>query len=329
MMRGYVLKRLAFMLVTIVAISVVSFAIIQLPPGDYLSAYVAQLSASGVQVDQETLIALRIRYGLDQPIYMQYLRWVTGFFRGDMGQSFVWNMPVTKLIATRLPLTIVVSIVALVFAYVLAIPIGIYSAIRQYSFGDYLFTALGFVGLATPNFLLALVLMFVSYSYFGLDVGGLFSEQYVEAAWSGGKVIDMIKHLPVPVLVVGMASTASIIRTMRACLLDELRKQYVITARAKGLAEHRLLFKYPVRIALNPIISSLGWILPGIVSGETITAIVLGLPTIGPLLFNALLSQDMYLAGGIVMLLSIFVIAGTFLSDILLAVLDPRIRLER
>lgn len=248
---------------------------------------------------------------------------------GDFGRSFQWNEPVSKLIAARLPLTIVISLFTLIFTYVVAIPIGIYSATHQYSIGDYIFTVVGFIGLATPNFLLALVLMFIFYKYFGLSAGGLFSPHYQLAPWSVAKVIDMLKHLPIPVIVIGTAGTAGLIRVMRGCLLDELRKQYVITARAKGVAERVLLFKYPVRVAINPVISTIGWELPGIVSGETITAIVLSLPTTGPLLFRALMAQDMYLAGSTVMFLTSLTVIGTLLSDILLAWIDPRIRYEK
>ena len=248
---------------------------------------------------------------------------------GDFGKSFQWNMPVSELIGERLMLTVTISILTLLFTYVVAIPIGIYSATHQYSIGDYSFTIFGFAGLATPNFLLALILMFVFYKYFGLSAGGLFSIEYALAPWSVGKVIDMLKHLPIPIIVIGTAGTAELIRIMRGCLLDELRKQYVITARAKGVSERRLLFKYPVRIAINPIVSTIGWTLPTIVSGTTITAIVLSLPTTGPLLFRALISQDMYLAGSTIMFLTFLTVIGTLISDILLVWVDPRIRYER
>jgi len=317
------------MLVILVVVSVAAFIIIQLPPGDYLTSYILQLQASGTQVSESEVASLRKQYGLDLPMYLQYFKWVWNMLHGDFGRSFDWNRPVSDLIAERLPLTMIISLFTLIFTYVVAIPIGIYSATHQYSIGDYIFTVVGFAGLATPNFLFALILMFLFYKYFGLSVGGLFSPQYMRAAWSLAKFTDMLKHLPIPIIVIGTAGTAGLIRVMRGCLLDELRKQYVITARAKGVSERTLLFKYPVRIAINPIISTIGWTLPGIVSGETITAIVLNLPTTGPLLFQALLTQDMYLAGSTVMFLAFLTVIGTFISDLLLAWIDPRIRYEK
>lgn len=325
----YVIRRLLYMIVILLAVSVVAFIIIQLPPGDYLTSYIIKLRASGQEVDEAQIASLRKQYGLDLPIYSQYFFWMRRILQGDLGRSFQWNRPVNKLIAERLPLTVVISLLTLIFTYVVAIPIGIYSATHQYSVGDYTFTVIGFAGLAVPNFLLALVLMFMFYQYFNLSVGGLFSPQYTEVAWSVGKFIDILKHLPIPIIVIGTAGTAGLIRVMRGCLLDELRKQYVITARAKGVSERTLLFKYPVRLAVNPIISTIGWTLPAIVSGETITAIVLSLPTTGPLLFRALMAQDMYLAGSIVMVLTFLTVLGTVISDILLSWLDPRIRYEK
>lgn len=314
------------MIIILLAISVVSFVVIQLPPGDYLTYYMQRLKASGVEVGEAQIRSLERQYGLDLPVYAQYFKWMWNMLHGDFGRSFQWNRPVSELIAERLPLTVIISMLTLLFIYAVAIPIGIYSATHQYSIGDYGFTVFGFAGLATPNFLLAIVLMFVFYKYFGLSAGGLFSVEYQIAPWSVGKVIDMLKHLPIPIIVIGTAGTASLIRVMRGCLLDELSKQYVITARAKGVSERRLLFKYPVRIAVNPIISTIGWTLPRIVSGETITAIVLSLPTTGPLLFKALLAQDMYLAGSTIMFLGSLTVIGTLISDILLVWVDPRIR---
>lgn len=327
-MRSFLLRRLAFAVINLALLSVVSFAIIQLPPGDFLTSYIASLGASGASVQQETIQALRVQYGLDQPVWVQYLRWVSNILRGNWGQSFFWNMPVKDLMAATMPSTIAISLVTLLFTYAVALPIGIYSATHQYSVGDYVFTVIGFFGLATPTFLLALVLMFLSVFYLGVSVGGLFSTQFIKASWSLARAWDLAKHLPIPVIVVGLAETAGLIRVLRATLLDELRKQYVITARAKGVSERVLLFRYPVRIALNPVVSSLGWVLPGIVSGATIAGIVLNLPTTGPLLFEALIGKDMYLAGSIVLVLSAMVIIGMFLSDLLLVALDPRIRLE-
>ena len=309
----------------------VSFTVIQLPPGDYVTAYIAELqqSSRGSAVNSEMADALRKSLGVDKPIHIQYVRWIWGMLQGDMGRSLAWRKPVSELISERLPLTIGISILSLLFVYVTAIPIGIYSATHQYSITDHGFTFLGFIGLATPNFILALILMVVFFQYFGLAIGGLFSTAYIDAPWGWPKFVDLLKHLPVPVIVIGTAGTASLIRVMRACLLDELRKQYVVTARAKGVSERVLLFRYPVRLALNPVVSTVGWTLPFIVSGETITAVVLSLPTMGPLLLKALLDQDMHLAGSAVMFLSFLTIVGTFISDVLLVSLDPRIRFER
>lgn len=325
----YIIRRCLYMIIILLVLSVVTFVIIQLPPGDFLTMRIMELQSRGARVDEAEIAALRRQYGLDLPIYVQYFKWMWKMFHGDFGISFDRNKPVGELIAERLPLTIAVSLFSLIFTYIVAIPIGIYSATHQYSGADYTFTIIGFIGLATPNFLLALILMLVFFQYFGLSIGGLFSPEYLTAAWSMGKFVDMLKHLPIPVIVIGTAGTAALIRVMRGCLLDELRKQYVITARAKGVKERNLLFKYPVRVAINPIISTVGWTLPGIISGETITAIVLSLPTTGPLLFRALISQDMYLAGSIIMVLSLLTVVGTLISDILLVWVDPRIRYEK
>jgi len=325
----YIIRRFLYMIIVLAVVSVVAFTIIELPPGDYVTSYIMQLEAGGQAVQKEQVAALRKQYGLDLPVYLRYFNWMWKLLHGDFGRSYQWNKPVSELLAERLPLTIMINILSLTFSYIIGVFVGIYSAVRQYSIGDYSFTVLGFVGLAIPNFLLALVLMFLFYKYFGLSLGGLFSPQYMESAWSLDKFMDMLKHLPVPIIVVGTAGAASTIRIMRGCLLDELSKAYVITARAKGIAERTLLFKYPVRIALNPIVSYIGWLLPQTVSGGTITAIVLDLPTLGPLLYGALLSQDMYLSGGSVMLLTFLTVIGTFVSDILLIWLDPRIRYEK
>lgn len=314
------------MLITLFMVSIISFVIIQLPPGDYVTAYAAQAAMSGRTLDQTAMNALRYRYGLDLPIYQQYFKWMWDMLHGDFGMSLTWNRPVNMLLAERLPLTLIISLVTLFFVYALAIPIGIYSATHQYSVGDYSLTVLGFIGLAIPNFLLALILMIFFNKFFNLAIGGLFSPEYLDAPWSLGRIWDMIKHLPVPVIVIGTAGTAGLIRVMRGCLLDELRKQYVITARAKGVKERALLFKYPVRVAINPIISTIGWELPYLISGETITAIVLGLPTTGPLIYSALIRQDMYLAGSAIMILCFLTVVGTLLSDLLLVWVDPRIR---
>ena len=329
-MLSYALRRFLYMIIVLLIISVIAFIIIQLPPGDYLTSYIMELKTTGTDVSLSEIAALKKQYGLGLPIYQQYFKWMWGMLHGDFGRSFQYGeRPVSELIAERLPLTIMINIFAIIFVYIVAIPIGIYSATHQYSKGDYIFTVFGFTGLAIPNFLLALILMLLFYEYFGFSVGGLFSPQYKMASWSLSKFVDMLKHLPVPIIVEGTAGTAGLIRVMRGCLLDELGKQYVITARAKGVSERTLLFKYPVRVAINPIISTIGWMLPAIVSGGAIVEIVLSLPTIGPLLFRALLTQDMYLAGSSIMILSFLTVIGTFISDILLVWIDPRIRYEK
>jgi peptide/nickel transport system permease protein len=323
----FIVRRILNAIVTIFIVSIVSFIIIQLPPGDFLTSYAANLAAQGDTVAPQQLDALREAYGLGQPLHIQYIKWISKIFRGDFGQSLEWQMPVNQLIWSRLALTILVSGASILFVWAVAIPIGVYSATNQYSLGDYLFTFLGFVGLAIPNFMLALVLMWFGFSVFGQDVGGLFSPEYQNAPWSLAKFGNLLSHLWIPMVVVGTAGTAGLIRTMRANMLDEINQPYVETARAKGLPEGRLIRKYPTRVALNPFVSTAGYALPELIGGEIITAVVLNLPTIGPILLRALLSQDMFLAGAIVMLLSILTIIGTLISDILLAFLDPRIRL--
>jgi peptide/nickel transport system permease protein len=327
-MLSYLVSRVVMALFTILAISILSFAIIQLPPGDYVDAYIAQMSASGSLVSQQEAENLRIQYGLNQPIYVQYFKWVSLAARGNFGMAMEWGRPVTEVIGDRLALTMVMSIFALMFTWALALPIGIYSAVRQYSIGDYVFTFIGFIGLAVPSFLLALLVLYFGFTLFDANIGGLFSAEYLEAPWSLGKVWDLIKHLPVPAVVLGLAGTAQAIRIMRANLLDELRKPYVVTARAKGLGENRVILKYPVRVALNPFASTIGYTLPYIVSGSIIVSLVLSLPTVGPLLLKALIAQDMFLAGTIVLLLGVMTVIGTFLSDLVLMWIDPRIRLE-
>ena len=286
-----------------------------------------RLENSGIKVEDTQIARLKSEYGLDKPIYTRYFKWSWNIIRyGNLGFSFQWDKRVSEVIGDRIALTMVISIGTLFFTWLMAIPIGIYSAVHQYSPLDYTFTFLGFIGLAIPNFLLALVLMWLSFAYLGFPVTGLFSPEYMDAAWSWAKIWDMGKHLPIPIIVVGTAGTAGLIRIMRGCLLDELHKQYVITARAKGVSEVRLLFKYPVRLAINPLISTIGWLLPTIISGATITAIVLNLPTTGPILLRALLAQDMYLAGSFLMILGLLTIFGNLISDILLAWVDPRIK---
>jgi peptide/nickel transport system permease protein len=326
-MLNYIVRRFLYMLLLMVGASVISFAIIVLPPGDYLTSYINNLRAQGNEIAQDQAEALRRQYGLDQPLYMQYLKWAWKFLHGDMGRSFQWQRPVIELIKERIGLTVLVSLVALLFTYAIAIPIGIYSAVRQYSVGDYFFTVMGFVGISVPDFLLALVLIVWLYKSFGVSVAGLYSAQFKGEPWTIAKIVDLMKHLPMPIIVIGMSGTAYIIRVMRGMMLDELNKPYVITARAKGLTELRLLTKYPVRVAMNPIVSTIGWTLPNIFSGQTIAAIVLGLPTIGPILYQALQQEDMFLASSTVMVTTALTIVGTLISDLLLASLDPRIRL--
>ncbi|MGW0231784.1 ABC transporter permease [Actinopolymorpha singaporensis] len=327
-MLTYMGRRILLMIPTVFAISVVAFIIIQLPPGDYLTTIVSQLQSQGDQIDKAQLAALSARYGLDQPVYIQYLKWIGGILHGDFGMSFAWNKPVSALLSERLGLTVVLAITTLLFTWAVAFPIGVYSAVRQYSVGDYVATTLGFLGLAVPNFLIALVLMWVGLNYFGLSVGGLFSQDYVDSQWNLGKLIDLLSHLWVPVVVLGAAGTAGLVRVLRANLLDELHKPYVVAARARGMPERRLTVKYPLRVALNPFVSTIGWVLPGLVSGEVIVAQVLSLQTTGPLLLDALKSQDMYLAGSIILIVSVLTVIGTLISDIALAWLDPRVRLS-
>jgi peptide/nickel transport system permease protein len=325
-MLHYIARRILLMIPTLFAISIISFLIIQLPPGDYFTTYVAQLAEQGQMADPTAIQAMRERYGLDQPIYIQYLKWLTNMLQGDFGYSMEWRMPVWDLLWERLALTFVISLATLLFTWIISFPIGVYSAVRQYSLSDYLASLIGFLGLATPDFLFALVLMWIAFAYFGQSVGGLFSPEYIEAAWSLAKVGDLLAHLWIPMIVLGTSGTAALIRVMRANLLDELHKPYVVTARAKGVPELRLLIKYPVRAALNPFVSTVGWYLPTLVSGSVIVAVVLNLPISGPLLLRALLSQDMYMAGSFIFMLSVLTVIGTLISDILLAWLDPRIR---
>lgn len=327
-MLEFILRRILLLIPTVILISIISFIIIQLPPGDFLTSYIMTLESQGQLVDEALVSSLKQQYGLDQPLHLQYLKWVGGMLRGNFGQSLTWQVPVKDLIWERIGLTFAISLVSLLFIWAVAFPVGIYSAVKQYSVGDYFFTFLSFLGLGIPNFLLALVIMWFAFSKFGMSVGGLFSIEYVDAPWSWGKVVDLINHLWVPMIVLGLGGTAGLIRIMRANLLDELRKPYVTTSRAKGMSEAELIIKHPVRVALNPFVSTVGWTLPGLVSGSVIVSVVLNLPTTGPILLRALLSQDMYLAGTLVMLLSVLTVIGTLISDILLAWLDPRIRLQ-
>ena len=324
----YLIQRILYAFIILIAISFLIFLIIQLPRGDAVDRIVSARQAEGDIVTPEEEAALRAQYGLNRPLVVQYADWFFNFWRGKMGRSLM-GIPVVDLINERLAPTILLSLLSLVLTYVVAVPIGIYSATNQYSIGDYFWTFIGFMGLATPNFLLALILLFVFHKFFGLSIGGLYSPGMEEQPWGVAKVIDLINHLWIPVIVIVTAQTAGTIRTMRATLLDELGKQYVITARAKGVPYRRLLFKYPVRLALNPIVNSIGYILPRLISGQTIVAIVLSLPTLGPLLFNSLLSEDVELAASILMIQSILAVIGVIIGDLALSAYDPRIRMEK
>lgn len=327
-MLSYIIRRFFLAIVTVWAITVLSFVIIQLPPGDFVTIYINALQSSGSTISFGQADAMRAAYGLDRPLYIQYLKWMGMVLRGDFGMALAWNKPVKELIGDRLALTMVVSVAALLLTWVIALPIGIYSAVKQYSIGDYVFTLIGFIGIAVPNFMLALILMYLGFKLFGMSIGGLFSAEFENAAWSLAKVQDLLRHLILPALVLGLGGTAQLIRIMRANLLDELRKPYVVTARAKGLSENRVILKYPVRAALNPFASTIGYYFPYVVSGSIIVSLVLGLPTVGPLLLTSLVAQDMFLAGTIVLMLGVLTVIGTFVSDLILMWIDPRIRME-
>lgn len=325
----YLLRRTLYAIFTVWVITLISFAVIQLPPGDYVTSLMSQMTRiSGVQPTPEYVAQIREQYGLNEPMYVQYYKWMRNIFKGKFGDSFVYRRDAVELIVERLPMTFALSFFSLLLIWIIALPIGIYSAVRQYSLGDYVFTFIGFIGIAIPNFLLALICMFASYKYGGEAIIGLFTPEMADAPWSWAKFVDLLQHLWVHVVVIGLGGTAGLIRTMRANLLDELKKPYVETARAKGLSELKLLLKYPVRHAMNPFVSTIGWILPSLIAGEVIVAIVLNLPTSGPILYDALKNQDQYVAAGFILMLSILTVIGTFLSDLLLAALDPRIRLE-
>ena len=325
---NYVSGRLLGMVTTLALISIIVFIVIQLPPGDIVTSTLDRLQASGVEVSAEQVQNLRAQYNLDKPMYMQYVHWIGGFLTGDMGYSYLYARPVNELVWERMGYTLIITFAALIFVWVVAIPLGIYTAVRQYSIGDYTLTSAGLIGLATPPFLLGLILMYVGYEWFGVSIGGLFSPEYREAPWSWLRFKDFLSHLWIPMIVLGLGGTAAQMRIMRANLLDELKKPYVVTARAKGVKPFKLIMKYPVRIAINPFVSSLGLQIPFLISGEAIVGMVLNLPTTGPMLFQALLNQDMYLAGSFLMLLSILTVLAMLASDLLLAVVDPRIKYE-
>ena len=327
-MGRFIARRLIGLVPFLFLVSITVFTLIKIPPGDFVTDYAASLAASGETVDDSMLASMRSRYGLDQPLPVQYWRWISGVVQGDFGYSFKWQQPVSSLIGQQMGLTLVLSFATLLLTWAVAFPIGVYSAVRRYTWGDYIVTVLGFVGLAVPSFLLALVLMYIGITVFNQDVGGLFSPQYMNAPWSFGRVRDLAAHLWLPMIILGAGGSASLIRIMRANLIDQLHQPYVDTARAKGLSELTLLWRYPIRVALNPFVSTLGWVLPNLVSGSIIISIVLNLPTAGPMLLQALLSQDQYLAGAFLLLLCLLTVIGTLVSDILLAILDPRIRFQ-
>ena len=328
-MLGYIIRRVLLMIPTLFVISVISFIALQLPPGDYLTSYAAQLTTTGEYIDQESLDSLRERYGLGEPVYVQYGKWVYGIVtRGDWGQSMEWMRPVKDLIGEAIGLTVALAVFSLLISWLIAIPMGVYSATHQYSIPDYLMSVFSFLGVGVPAFLWALIIMYFAQTQLGLNVGGLFSQQYLSAPWSWCKVVDLLKHIWIPALIVAIENTAGDLRTTRANLLDEVNKPYVELARAKGLTERRLIWKYPVRVALNPFFSTVGWSLANRISSITLMSVVLSLQTTGPLQLRALTSQDMYLAGSILLLLSTLTVVGTLASDILLAWVDPRIRLE-
>ena len=331
----FLVRRTLLAVFTLFAVSVFTYAIVQMPPGDYVDSYLFLIEtygnramATGSVATAELGAALRQRWGLDQPLPIQYLKWMSNVVRGEFGMSMTHSMPIKDVLGERMLMTVILAGSTIMFTWVMAIPIGIYSAVRQRSVEDYTFTFLGFVGLSVPDFLLALVMMYFAFVWFDFDVGGLFSREYQKSPWNLAKVWDLAKHMWIPVIILGTSGTAGLIRILRANLLDELRKPYVITARAKGLPEIRVILKYPLRVALNPLISSVGYILPFLISGSVIVSVVLSLPTVGPILLQSLVNEDMFLAGTIILFLGLLTVVGTLLSDLLLVLVDPRIRLE-
>ena len=325
----YMVRRVIMLVPILFLISIVSFIVIELPPGDWVSNYITNLRNSGVELQEGEAARLTAMYGFDQPSYVRYARWMTGILtRGDFGWSFQWGKPINDILAEKLPLTLVISISALLLSWLIAIPIGIYSATHPYSLIDYISTVLAFVWVATPGFLLAFVSAWLIFRYLDFSPLGLNSTEFLDAPWNMAKFLDRVKHLILPIIIIGLSGTGATIRVMRANLLDELKKQYVTTARAKGLTELNILFKYPVRIAFNPLFSTIGWLLPALFSGEVIISVVLSIPTLGPTLLRATLAQDMYLVGSIVLILSTLTVVGTLISDFYLVWADPRIRFE-
>ena len=330
-MIAFIVRRFLLGVFALWVISIISFFVVTLPPGDFVDDYVANLvgeAGQGTPAADALEKQLRIEYGLDRPVWFQYVKWLSKIVRGDLSFSVEFNRPVREVIWDKLPLTIIVAGATILFTWTMAIPLGIFAAVRHRTIEDYSLTFIGFIGLAIPDFLLALAFLWIGWFYFDLSIGGLFTREYITAPWSGGKVVDMLAHLWIPVIVLGTAGTASLLRIMRANLLDELRKPYVVTARAKGLKEWRVILKYPVRVALNPIVSIVGYLLPALISGSIIVSVILALPLIGPLLLRALLAEDLFMASGIILVLGALTIIGTFISDILLVFVDPRIRME-
>lgn len=327
-MLRFIVQRLLILPILLFIFSIIVFWLVQAPPGDYLTSYISNLAAGGSSIREEQVEALRKQFGLDQPGYVRYWYWVSGLMRGDLGISLEYQRPNSELIGERLLLTVLLALFAFVITWVIAIPAGIYSATHQNSLLDYAFALFNYIGVATPNFMLALILMWIAFAYFGIGITGLFSPEFEQAPWSMERLVDLLKHIWVPGIVLGVAGTARLTRVMRANLLDELNKPYVTTARAKGLSEWRLVLKYPVRLAINPLVSTIGWYLPQLFSGSLIVATVMNLLNIGPLLLRALIQRDMYLSGSILMIYCALTVIGTLLSDILLAVVDPRIRME-
>ncbi|SDS23564.1 ABC transporter permease [Microlunatus soli] len=327
-MLRFIFRRTLIMIPTVLIISFVSFVLIQLPPGNYATALASQMASNGETLDQTQIAAIEARYGLGEPFLVQYVHWIGGILHGDLGRSFVYNAPVSGLIMDRLPATLLIAVVTLAFTWLLAFVAGLVSATKQYSVPDYALSTVAFIGLATPSFLLALILMYLGSRYFGISVGGLFSAEWAESGWNLGKLLNLLSHLWAPVLVIGLAHTAGLFRIFRANLLDEVPKPYTIAARARGLTERRILLRYPVPIALNPFISTVGWMIPAVITGDILVGKVLALRTTGPLLLEALLAQDPFLAGGIILLVSVLTVIGTLVSDIILAAVDPRVRLR-
>lgn len=327
-MTRFVIRRLLLLIPFMFVISVVAFVIIQLPPGDFVDTYIRNLQMQGGSVNDAQVAALRSRYGLDQPVIVQYWMWITNLLGGDFGLSFLYDRPVGDVLAERVPRTIALALASMLVTWIIAVPVGIYSALRQYSFGDHLATFFSFVGVAVPPFLLALVSMYLIFDNTGFLITGLYSPEFRNAPWSMDKMVDLIKNTWLPVMVLAVTGAAGVIRVLRSSLLDELKKLYVTTARSKGLPEYKVILKYPVRIAINPLVSTIGWMLPGMVGGEVVVSKVLNIPTVGPVLLESILAQDMYLTGAIILILSALTIVGTLLSDILLAAIDPRIRYQ-